>query len=93
MQCGSADYIDKLIFAWENERGHPGGQSLLVESLTPREIEVLELLATNKTVPEIAENLVLSANTVRTNEKHIYDKLEVNRRFGAVQKAKELKLI
>jgi LuxR family maltose regulon positive regulatory protein len=66
---------------------------LLVESLTPREIEVLELLATNKTVPEIAENLVLSANTVRTNEKHIYDKLEVNRRFGAVQKAKELKLI
>jgi LuxR family maltose regulon positive regulatory protein len=66
---------------------------LLVESLTPREIEVLELLATNKTVPEIAENLVLSANTVRTNEKHIYDKLEVNGRFGAVQKAKELKLI
>jgi ATP/maltotriose-dependent transcriptional regulator MalT len=42
---------------------------------------------------EIAEMLVIAVSTVRVHIKHIYAKLEVNRRFEAVQRAKELGLI
>ena len=69
---------------------HP---SVLVDPLTPREMDVLALLSTNKTVPEIAADLYVTPNTVRSHIKRIYDKLDVHRRLGAVQKARELNLI
>ena len=62
-----------------------GGEEL--ESLTDREREVLELLARGMTNKEIAEDLVISTNTVKRHLKAIFEKLEIHTRSGAVAKA------
>jgi NarL family two-component system response regulator LiaR len=59
--------------------------------LTDREWEVLDLLATGATTDEIARNLVLSPETVRSHLKNLYRKLEVNSREDAVQAASRLR--
>jgi len=64
----------------------------LVEPLSDREHEVLRLLATELSGPEIARRLVLSLNTVRTHTKNVYAKLGVNSRRAAVRRAEELGL-
>ena len=61
--------------------------------LSDRELEVLELVATGLSNKEIAEKLFVSVNTVKTHLKKVYEKLEVNRRTQAVEKAKSLNLI
>jgi LuxR family transcriptional regulator, maltose regulon positive regulatory protein len=62
----------------------------LAEPLSDREREVLRLLATELSGPEIARMLVVSLNTVRTHTKRIYTKLGVNSRRAAVVRAQEL---
>ncbi|CAM3562239.1 LuxR C-terminal-related transcriptional regulator [Occultella aeris] len=62
------------------------------DQLSDRELEVLRLLATDLTGPEIAQRLFVSVNTLRTHTKHIFTKLEVNTRRAAVQRADELRL-
>lgn len=69
----------------------PDGEA--VAALTPRELEVLELAAEGFSGPMIAEELVLSAATVRTHFAHIYEKFRVGDRAGAVAKAMRLGLI
>jgi LuxR family maltose regulon positive regulatory protein len=64
----------------------------LVELLSDREREVLRLLATDLSGPEIARRLVLSLNTVRTHTRNLYAKLGVNSRRAAVRRAEELGL-
>ncbi|MBL7929795.1 MAG: response regulator transcription factor [Bacteroidia bacterium] len=54
--------------------------------LTPRENEILDLLAKGYRNKEIAEKLSLSANTIRTHVYHIYDKLHVQSRVEALNK-------
>lgn len=61
--------------------------------LTPRELEVLERAAEGATGPRIAQELAVSAATVRTHLEHIYAKLGVGDRAGAVAKAMRLGLI
>lgn len=61
--------------------------------ITLREQEVLALLAAGKSNKEIAQKLGISPNTVKTQIASLYQKLEVNRRTQAVQKARELALI
>jgi DNA-binding NarL/FixJ family response regulator len=61
--------------------------------ITLREQEVLALLAAGKSNKEIAQNLGVSPNTVKTQIASLYQKLEVQRRTQAVQKARELALI
>jgi DNA-binding CsgD family transcriptional regulator len=56
-------------------------------SLTPREIEVLELAAEGYSGPELAQELVISPATVKTHLKNIYEKLDVGNRAAAVAKA------
>jgi LuxR family maltose regulon positive regulatory protein len=63
------------------------------ESLSERETEVLRLLATDLTGPEIARRLFVSVNTLRTHTKHIFTKLDVNTRRAAVSRATELGLL
>jgi LuxR family maltose regulon positive regulatory protein len=63
------------------------------EPLSDRELDVLRLLGTELSGPEIARTLVVSLNTVRTHTKHIYDKLGVNSRRAAVHRAAELHLL
>jgi DNA-binding CsgD family transcriptional regulator len=65
----------------------------LVEPLSQRELEVLRLLETELSGPEIAHELVISLSTVRTHTKSIYSKLNANNRRAAVKRAEELHLI
>jgi LuxR family transcriptional regulator, maltose regulon positive regulatory protein len=71
----------------------PPDQAGLIEMLTAREMEILRLLAENKTNPEIARQLVLSGETVKVHLKHIFQKLAVTDRRQAVRRARELDLI
>ncbi|MBV8432298.1 MAG: helix-turn-helix transcriptional regulator [Solirubrobacterales bacterium] len=64
-----------------------------VGTLTPRERDVLQLAADDLTTPSIAQRLSLSRATVRTHFGHIYLKLDVSSRAGAVAKAMRLGLI
>jgi NarL family two-component system response regulator LiaR len=61
--------------------------------LTGQEIKVLERLAAGGSNKEIARDLGLSPNTVKTHVANLYGKLEVSRRTQAVGKARELALI
>ena len=63
------------------------------EGLSDRELEVLRLLATELTGPEIARHLFVSVNTLRTHTKHIFAKLDVNTRQAAVRRATVLGLL
>ncbi|MDB9526309.1 LuxR C-terminal-related transcriptional regulator [Oscillatoria sp. CS-180] len=65
----------------------------LIEPLSQRELEVLRLLTTELTGPEIARELVVALSTVRTHTKRIYSKLNVTNRRAAVKRAAELELI
>jgi LuxR family transcriptional regulator, maltose regulon positive regulatory protein len=63
------------------------------ETLSDRELEVLRLLATPLSGPEIARRLFVSINTLRTHTKHIFTKLDVNTRAAAVSRAADLGLL
>ncbi|MDJ0593996.1 MAG: LuxR C-terminal-related transcriptional regulator [Pleurocapsa sp. MO_226.B13] len=65
----------------------------LIEPLSQRELDVLRLLNTELSGPEIARELVVALSTVRTHTKHIYSKLNVTNRRAAVKRAVELELI
>lgn len=65
----------------------------LVEPLSERELEILRLLATELSGPEIANHLVVSLNTVRTHTKNVFAKLGVNSRRAAVRRGEELALL
>jgi LuxR family maltose regulon positive regulatory protein len=71
----------------------PRPSSSLVEALSEREIEVLRLLTTSLSSTEIAEELVISVNTVRSHVKSIYAKLDAHSRYEALARAKELNLL
>ena len=61
--------------------------------ITPRELEILELIAQGLSNKEIAERLFVSENTVKTHSSRVFDKLGARRRTQAVQLGKELRLI
>jgi len=79
--------------------GTPSAQAALadinhpVEPLSERELEVLRLLRSALPQREIAEELYISINTVRSHVKHIYAKLGVHSRLEAVERAEELGLL
>lgn len=61
--------------------------------ISKREHEVLELMAKGFSNQEIADQLFVSLNTIKTHSSNLFMKLEVSRRTQAVQKAKDLRLI
>lgn len=68
-------------------------RNLRVESLTPREHEVLQLIAAGLSTREIAEELIIAASTVKRHVATIFGKLGANRRTQAVAVARELALL
>lgn len=61
--------------------------------ITPRELEILRLIAAGLSNREIAEKLFVSENTVKTHSSRVFDKLGARRRTQAVQIGKEARLI
>src|SRR5471030_1873746 len=61
--------------------------------ITPRELEILELIAAGLSTKEIAARVFVSENTVKTHSSRVFDKLGARRRTQAVQLGKELQLI
>ncbi len=92
-------YAGKLLAALEEETEGKSrkikstSSSYLVEPLSKRELEVLRLLTTHLSSPEIASELVISKNTVRSHIKRIYSKLNVHNRRDAITRAEELELL
>ena len=64
-----------------------------MESLTPREVEVLRLLSQGQTNPQIAQNLLVSRGTVKIHVQHIISKLGVSDRTQAAVRAIEAGLL
>jgi LuxR family maltose regulon positive regulatory protein len=99
-------YVDKLLAAFpqpiavplstirRRQHLHRSADAVqvseMVEPLSERELEVLKLLGTELSGPEIADRLSVSLNTVRTHTKNIYSKLGVSSRRAAIRRAEEL---
>lgn len=86
------DYVRRVLAAVSDSEHRGPAEQGLVDPLSDRELEVLRLLATDLSGPDIARELVVSLNTVRTHVKHIYAKLGVNSRRAAVRQAEQLDL-
>jgi len=65
----------------------------MIESLSEREVEVLELIAEGLTNQEIAERLYLPSNTVKVHTRNIYGKLDAHHRISAVSRGKALGIL
>jgi LuxR family maltose regulon positive regulatory protein len=88
-----AAYVHRISGAFTNAaRGVAAPQSL-TDPLSERELHVLRLLSTPLSGPEIARELYISLNTLRTHTKHIFTKLEVQNRPAAVRRGEALGLI
>ncbi|MBN1314837.1 MAG: tetratricopeptide repeat protein, partial [Anaerolineales bacterium] len=97
----SSGYISRLLAAFG--RKDKPDQKVLdkvhqstpvhIEELSAREMEVLNLLKSRMTAPEMADMLSVAESTVRSHIKRIYSKLDVHRRIEAIQKAEELGLL
>jgi LuxR family maltose regulon positive regulatory protein len=91
------EFVQRLLAVFETRRKHKpeSGHVIetLIEPLSERELEVLQNLNGPLSTPEIAEQLVVSTNTVRTHIKNIYSKLDVHGRSGAVRRSRELGLL
>jgi LuxR family transcriptional regulator, maltose regulon positive regulatory protein len=71
----------------------PRSPEHLLEPLSQAEARVLRFLQTSLSAPEIASELYVSVNTVRTRMRHLYDKLGAHRRLEAVDRARTLGLL
>ena len=85
-------YVRRLLAAVSTTEDSTPVSQGLIEPLSERELDVLRLLGTDLDGPDIARELVVSLNTVRTHTKNIYAKLGVNNRRAAVRRARELDL-
>ncbi len=86
-------YVDELLAAGGGFTGPASKKQGLIEPLSERELDVLRLLGSELSGPDIARELMISLNTLRTHTKNIYMKLDVNNRRSAVRRAQELDLL
>ncbi len=78
------------VLAGHKPGSQPGGPPRLREPLSHAEARVLRYLPTKLSAPEIADELYLSVNTVKTHMRHLYDKFGAHRRHEAVEQARAL---
>jgi LuxR family maltose regulon positive regulatory protein len=103
---GPTPYLDALLAAFSSERmkhqplppgsGEPRGplrDQPLIDPLSERELEVLQLIAQGDSNQEIADQLVITLDTVKRHVTHIFEKLGVRNRVQAVAKARALDLL
>ncbi len=81
------------VLAGSTPSSPSAGSRRLREPLSHAETRVLRYLPTKLSAPEIADELYLSVNTVKTHMRHLYDKLGAHRRHEAVERARTLGLL
>lgn len=87
-------FVDELLaYAEGVELQQRVGEQPLIEPLSERELEVLNLIAAGLTNAEIAERLFIAVGTVKRHINHIYGKLEVTSRTQAIARARQLRLL
>ncbi len=91
------NYVDKILAAFEPLEAVPGSkttnpQSGLIEPLSQRELEVLQLICQGLSNNEICKQLYLALDTVKGHNRRIFEKLQVHRRTEAIARARELNL-
>ncbi|MEM7029505.1 MAG: LuxR C-terminal-related transcriptional regulator [Chloroflexota bacterium] len=86
-------YVRQLQIAVGSTKGRLFAAQYLIDPLSERELDVLRLLTTDLTGPQIAQELMVSLNTIRTHTKNIYHKLGVNTRRAAIRQATEYDLL
>jgi LuxR family maltose regulon positive regulatory protein len=95
--CADAGIASTLLASAERSPGVPvtsrNEGCAVGEELTPKELEVLRLLATRLSRREIGARLYVSLNTVKTHQRAVYRKLRVEHRGAAVSRARELGLL
>jgi LuxR family maltose regulon positive regulatory protein len=94
----SIEYVNKLLAAFPQPIAPPQSaisnqQSAMLDSLSPRELEVLHLIEQGFSNQEIADRLFLAVSTVKGYTRTLFDKLQVQRRTEAVARAHELGLL
>jgi LuxR family maltose regulon positive regulatory protein len=91
------DHARRLLDLATTGETHSGGlgqgSSSTAASLSDRELQVLRMLSSELSGPQIARELFVSHNTLRTHTKHIFTKLEVTTRRAAVGRARERGLL
>jgi LuxR family maltose regulon positive regulatory protein len=89
------NFVGKVLGAFETEGKQDEGKSVqpLIEPLSERELEILQLIAQGLSNREIGERLFLALNTVKGHNRRIFSKLQVQRRTEAVARARELDLL
>jgi ATP/maltotriose-dependent transcriptional regulator MalT len=84
---------DEVISLYPALRTLPEPYPANIEPLSEREVEVLHLISHGMSNPEIARRLIIAVSTVKTHVKNIYRKLDVDTRYEAMQRARELDLL
>lgn len=82
-----------LVVLDEPGRSDRAPATALLEPLSERELAVLRFLPTMMSNAEIAAEMFVSVNTVKTHLKHVYRKLDVTDRRDCVNRARELRLL
>ncbi len=87
------EYVSNLLGQFDKEPGAvSGSKQPLIEPLSERELQVLQLLMAGLSNAEIASQLVVTLGTVKTHTSNIYRKLEVESRAQAIARARALGL-
>lgn len=93
----STEYVAQLLTAMGKNAPSPTPkrrtEGHLADMLSPRELEVLRLLADGLESNEIAERLFIAVDTARTHIKNIYSKLDVHSRWEAIKRAEAYSLL
>jgi LuxR family maltose regulon positive regulatory protein len=89
------EYVRNLLSAFTDKEFHPPttNHQPLIEPLSERELEVLQLIAEGLTNQEIASRLYLSLNTVKVHTRNIYGKLGVHHRANAVARGRAMGIL